>query len=283
MPSKADDAWTEPEGVACRLYKSGVVLFGVNLGWPKKMERTTKRTLAKSAVEAVRTHKDFALPAAYAASVASAQPMDVAQSSNAGVGQRELRGLQGAETSAPQQEQRKSVQPDHFMHSQSSVRDDYKSWNLGSRNGAVRDVSYAAATQRLEEMGLQSEAWLHELRTIVTQMDIILDCVPSVQMDAVSALQDAMLAILVNAEGEDTARRAPACEPTELTRAAEWEGRGLLRRGPGGCEMVRGPSPCCPDYTQCKHILKYRGNAFLSCASALQCILPQLHLIALCI
>ena len=77
------------------------------------------------------------------------------------------------------------MQPDHFMHSQSSVRDDYKSWNLGSRNGAVRDVSYAAATQRLEEMGLQSEAWLHELRTIVTQMDIILDCIPSVQVDAV--------------------------------------------------------------------------------------------------
>ena len=30
----------------------------------------------------------------------------------------------------------------------------------------MRDVSYATATQRLEEMGLQSEAWLHELRTI---------------------------------------------------------------------------------------------------------------------
>ena len=52
----------------------------------------------------------------------SAQPMHVAQPTNAGVGQYELRGLQGAETSAPQQEQRKSVQPDLFMHSQSSVR-----------------------------------------------------------------------------------------------------------------------------------------------------------------
>ena len=221
--SKANESWTEPEGVACRLYKSGLVKFGVNLGWPKNMERTTKRTLAKSAVEAVRTHKDFALLAAYAASVASAQLMDVAQPSNAGAGQRELRGLQG-EMSAPQQEQRTSVQPDLFMHSQSSVCD-YKSLNLGSRNGAVRDVSYATATQRLEEMGLQSEAWLHELRTIVTQMDIILDSIPSVQVGAVSALQDAMLAILVNAEGEDTARRAPTCEPTELTRAAEC-GRG---------------------------------------------------------
>ena len=95
--SKANESWTEPEGVLCHLYKSGLVKFGVNLGWPKKMERTTKRTLAKSAVEAVRTHKDFALLAAYAASVASAQPMDVAQPINAGVGQRELRGLQAAE------------------------------------------------------------------------------------------------------------------------------------------------------------------------------------------
>ena len=72
------------------------------------------------------------------------------------------------------------MQPDLFMHSQTSVCDDYKSLNLGSRNGAVRDVSYATATQRLEEMGFQSKAWLHELRTIVTQMDIILDCIPSV-------------------------------------------------------------------------------------------------------
>ena len=118
---KANESWTEPEGVACRLYKSGLVTFGVNLGWPRNMERTTKRTQAKSAVEAVRTHKDFALLAAYAASVASAQPMDVTQPSNAGAGQRELRGLQGAEVSAPQQEQRTSVQPDLFMHSQSSV------------------------------------------------------------------------------------------------------------------------------------------------------------------
>ena len=70
-------------------------------------------------------------------------------------------------------------------------------------------------------------------------MMIVLDSIPSEQEDAVRALQDAMLAMLVNAEGKDTARRAPACEPTEPTRAAE-RGRGLLRRGPGGCEMVRG-------------------------------------------
>ena len=31
MTSKAEDSWTEPEGVLCRLYKSGLVKFGVNL------------------------------------------------------------------------------------------------------------------------------------------------------------------------------------------------------------------------------------------------------------
>ena len=124
------------------------------------------------------------------------------------------------------------MQPDVFMHSQSSVRDDYKSRNLGSRNGAVRDVSYVAATQRLAEMGLQSEMWLHELRTIVTQMDVILEDIPLEQVDAVRALQQAMLEMLVSAEGEDGSEEggdegeedeptcAP-CEPTELQSAAE--------------------------------------------------------------
>ena len=44
--------------MVCRLYHSGLV----NLGWPKDMVRSTKRTLAKSAVEAVRTHKRKTLP-----------------------------------------------------------------------------------------------------------------------------------------------------------------------------------------------------------------------------
>ena len=62
------------------------------------------------------------------------------------------------------------------MHSEHSERDDYKARNLGSRNGKVRDVSYAEATQKLEEMGLQAEAWLHEVRRVCTQMDIVIVC-----------------------------------------------------------------------------------------------------------
>ena len=147
MPSsKADETWTEPEGVVCRLYNSGLVKFGVNLGCPKDMVPSTKRMLAKSAVEAVRTHKDIAFLAAYAASVASAQPMwpsesiMLASASASSVVFRQQRQVHRRAGAAQERAAR-------FMHSQSSVRGDYKSRNLGSRNGAVRDVSYAAATQ----------------------------------------------------------------------------------------------------------------------------------------
>ena len=97
----------------------------------------------------------------------------------------------------------------------------------------MRDVSYVAATQRLAEMGLQSEMWLHELRTIVTQMDVILEDIPSEQVDAVRALQQAMLEMLVSAdaegedggdeggdEGEEDEPTCAPCEPTELLQSA---------------------------------------------------------------
>ena len=51
----------------------------------------------------------------------------------------------------------------HFMHSEHSVRGDYESRRLDFRHVASRDVSYAEAVQTLEEMGMQSEAWLHEV------------------------------------------------------------------------------------------------------------------------
>ena len=80
-----------------------------------------------------------------------------AQKKNA-VGKRELSSLEKGEPVLPQDARRVSTKPDAFMHSEYSERDDYKSRNLGSRNGRVRDVSYAEATQKLEEMGLQAEA-----------------------------------------------------------------------------------------------------------------------------
>ena len=92
------------------------------------------------------------------------------------IGQRELSSVGKAGPVLAPDAKRDNKQPDMFMHSEHSERDDYKSRNLGSRNGKVRDVSYVEATQKLEEMGLQAEAWLHEVRRVCTQMDIVIVC-----------------------------------------------------------------------------------------------------------
>eukprot|EP00966_Prymnesium_polylepis_P177621 4113592-Prymnesium_polylepis.1 len=113
----------------------------------------------------------------------SGQSKNAVQTKNA-IGQREMRSVGKGEPMLPQDARRVSAQPDSFMHSEYSVRDDYKSRSLGSRNGRVRDVSYTEAAQKLEEMGLQSEAWLHEVRRVCVQMDIILDEIPLEQAAA---------------------------------------------------------------------------------------------------
>ena len=66
------------------------------------------------------------------------------------------------------------------------------------------DVSYAEATQKLEDMGLPAEAWLHEVRRIVVQMDIILDEIPPEQRAAALALQSALMEMVADgADGDD--------------------------------------------------------------------------------
>ena len=60
--------------------------------------------------------------------------------------QRELKALPRAP--APEQ-QRSSLKPEFFMHSEHSVRDDSESRKLGSAHSA-RDVSYTAASKNLE-------------------------------------------------------------------------------------------------------------------------------------
>ena len=128
----------------------------------------------------IRATPGFAELKASVSTASSEQPDDGeqrpdAQTKNA-VGKREFSSLGKAEPVLPQDARRVSTKPDAFMHSEYSERDDYKSRNLGSRNGRVRDVSYAEATQKLEEMGLQAEAWLHEVRRVCTQMDIVIVC-----------------------------------------------------------------------------------------------------------
>ena len=100
------------------------------------------------------------------------------------------------------------------VHSEYSERDDYKSRNLGSRNGRVRDVSYAEATQKLEEMGLRAKAWLHEVRHVCTQMELILEEIPPEQAAAARALEAALIE-LVDDAGDDDDDGAGACGQCE--------------------------------------------------------------------
>ena len=154
----------------------------------------------------IRAHKDFAELTAHAAAAKSGQPMEVeaekgpaAQSTQA-IGQRELRAMEEASVLV---DARNREQTDFFMHSEHSMRDDYDASRLGSRHARTRDVTYAEATKQLEEMGLQAEAWLHEVRRVSTQMDIILDDIPPEQQAAARALQAALIEMLDDAGDDD--------------------------------------------------------------------------------
>jgi hypothetical protein len=139
-------------------------------------------------------------------------------------------------------DKRRHMETAHFMHSPHSVRDDWQSVQLGSRHSAMRDVSYPEAVQKLEEMGLQSEAWLHavhsatphriaphhtpphptiaslhtlQVRRIVTQMDIIVDDMPPEHAAAACALQEALLEMLSETDGDGDGEAEEPCEPCE--------------------------------------------------------------------
>ena len=221
MPaSKAGDEWWE-DGVLCRLYKGDVVKYGVNAGWPKTMEKTTKRTLSKSAEMAVRSHKGFAECAAYAAARANETPAETppsaGQMSRLQQEAQALLSSSGPSVSGP----RPRGDTTFFMHSADSIRNDREARRLGSRHGPVRDVSYTEAVQRLEEQGLQSEAWLHEVRRIITEADVILSDVPEVHAHAARAMQEALIELVGEADDEDADADEPGpCEPCEEEASA---------------------------------------------------------------
>ena len=173
-----------------------------------------KALVAPNVSDQVEPNKEMEQPAAVD------QP---AKRSSSQISQRELASL---DESLPM-DHRSSVQPDHFMHSEYSQRDDYEAQRLGSRHVQTRDVTYAEATQKLEEMGLEAEAWLHEVRRIVTQMDIILDEIPPEHAAAARALQSALLDMIVEAEDEDdeTEEGEPVCEPCDTAEPTDAECR----------------------------------------------------------
>ena len=179
MPPKKIEAQFEVDGV--QFQPKGNVINSVRVGGSKGIVIKVPAAGWKSDAERdakIRSTKGFDELKARAAACSSEEPIDVDQLPGArsadNVGVRELQSL--GEVVEPMDECRTSVQPDVFMHSEYSVRDDHDAHRIGSRHAKVRDVSYAEATQKLEEMGLQAEAWLHEVRRVCTQMDIIIVC-----------------------------------------------------------------------------------------------------------
>jgi hypothetical protein len=177
----------------------------------------------------IRAHKDFAELTAHAAAAKSGQLMEVevekgpAVQSTQAIGQRELRAME--EASVLVNDARNREQTDFFMHSEHSMRDDYDASRLGSRHSRVRDVSYVEATQKLEQMGLEAEAWLHEVRRIITQMDVILGEIPPEHAPAARALQEALMEMVGDAEDEDESggegEEGEVCESCESCESSK--------------------------------------------------------------
>ena len=158
-------------------------------------------------------------PSATAAEVEYHQSLLVDETGPVLGGQRsELHALS---ESQPMDASRSAVQSEFFMHSEhNSLRDDREARRLGTRHARVRDVSYEEATRRLDEMGLDSEAWLHEVRTIITQMDVILADFPEEHAPAVRALQEDAPFLI--------ARRDPASAFRRFQPANHQLGEGVL-------------------------------------------------------
>ena len=111
---------------------------------------------------------------------------------------------------------------DRFAETKHSSFSAYENGRLGARHDRTRDVSYPEAMHRLEEMGLQADAWLHEVCRITTQMDIIVDSIPSEHAAVARALQLALMEMVEEAgDGDeddaedDAAEECAACEAEE--------------------------------------------------------------------
>ena len=196
------------------------------------MERTTKRTLSKSAEMAVRAQKGFAECVAYAAARAAEvdvtpteTPPNTGQFSRLHL-QQELLSSSGASPVLELPGPRSRGDTDFFMHSADSIRVDFDARRIGSWQDAVRDVSYAEAMAKLDEQGLQGKAWLHEVRRIIVQAYVIMAALPREHAPVVGALQEALMAMLAEADSDDADEEPPLPSlPTESRTPMSWLSR----------------------------------------------------------
>ena len=97
-----------------------------------------------------------------------------------------------------------------FADSKESQRDDHDARRLGSRHDRVRDVSYPEALAQIDELNLQKEAWLHEVKTLIEQADqIVSEMPPESQVHASDRFEEGWL--VVKARWFEIVTTSPRC------------------------------------------------------------------------
>ena len=126
-----------------------------------------------------------------------------------GVGRRELRGLEGLDAGSALQQQRAVKQPEFFLHSTSSDRDDYHSRHRGSSTGGnVRYMHRAEAARRLHEAAMVAPLAPYDGKRLWRAFEL---GQPGAAIDYTAALRaDAVHRAAVTSSLEP-ARRSPRC------------------------------------------------------------------------
>ena len=186
-------AWTN--GRSLRLVPSGVHLYLELHGTAQRQKMRVCADPAQrveAAVKWLHTEDDPFVPQELLGFVGKLEGWHMeGQQASPGVSPFEMRSLE--EMTTPVVGPRSRESPEHFIHSVDSQRSDHDAQRRGERHVRVRDTTYAEATQQLEEQGLQSEVWLHEVRKIITQADVVLSDVPDHHAHAARALQEALI------------------------------------------------------------------------------------------
>ena len=141
----------------CSLFSSRSIRFGSNAGWPASMRRLTQCSKHAPSARCCAQAQRLCRLCCFAAGADTMDDSSGPTEAGLGVGRhRELRGLEGVEgASSTLHEQRAIRQPDLFMHSTWSLRDDYHSQHRGSSTGsAVHDMRRAEAARELSEAAM---------------------------------------------------------------------------------------------------------------------------------
>jgi hypothetical protein len=197
MPPKSETGTVEPEGVSYILNLSTKIVV-VGTGTVSHRERDTfKRKAGPSLEEQIRARPKWtAIAEAAAATISStgtAEPVQPPQPPSVEQPAAELQVRRSDRASA-------GVPQPRFSDSAHSVRDDYDAQRLGSRHGRVRETNYREAIQQITELNMLSQAWLHEVRELINQCEMIIADLPMEHRAAARAMQEALVEMVGDAD-----------------------------------------------------------------------------------